>query len=162
VTPFLGLRCSAHATNMASSLDSGADTGSVWRPCVNGLLRLFRRVREWRHKPAKPEDALLRDAEFRILLSEFRYPPMSIYRCSVPEGRSSQSSVVAERGLADRPHSSTGPATQAVEPTAQSAARPSSNRGLTLRSFCRVRSCLPDHDGVPRGPLRTKRRARQA
>jgi pimeloyl-ACP methyl ester carboxylesterase len=68
----------------ASPLDSGADTWSVWRSWFNGLLRLLPRLHDWRRKPAKSEDALLLDAEFRILVSEFRYPPIGFYRCSVP------------------------------------------------------------------------------
>jgi hypothetical protein len=44
----------------------------------NSLPSLGRLMIWWRRKPMVPQDALLLDAEFQIMLSELRYP--SIYK----------------------------------------------------------------------------------
>ena len=58
-----------------------------WR----SLLRSLERVGIWRQRTIEqPQVALLRNAEFQIMLSELRYPPIPVYTYVVRDGHPSR------------------------------------------------------------------------
>jgi hypothetical protein len=60
---------------------------SIWWPWrLLQPLRPLMRLSEWRRTAVEPEVALLRDAEFRVALSELHYPPIGPPTHAVPGG----------------------------------------------------------------------------
>jgi hypothetical protein len=57
------------------------------------LLRLLMRLGKWRRTLPETEVVLLRDAEFRVALSELRYPPIGTPTHAVPGGYPPRPSV---------------------------------------------------------------------